>query len=114
MLLIVAFLAGAASVAAVAYPVWRQLRADLAVAHDRLYTAWREGAVIPPAPEPPAPPPAPIPDELRPYIDEWSNPTVRAQVEDRIRRMLARKLTPGEIGKLLLTEAQTPSIRLPV
>lgn len=108
MLTLLAFLAGAAVVAACAYPVWRRQADDLRVTHDRLYTAWQQGAVIAPAPD--AEPPeelAPIPDALQEYVTEWSSPEVRAKVEDRIRRMQARGMSVGDIGKAFLLERQT-------
>lgn len=104
-MLILAFLAGAATVAAVVYPLWRALHADLLTAQDRLYGAWQAGATIPPRPEDVVTePPAPLPEPLRGFVDEWTSPDVRLRVEERIRRMLARGLSVADIGKTLLLE----------
>lgn len=107
MLILLAFLLGAVSVATVAYPVWRSQRDELRIAQDRLYGAWKEGHTIPPRPnEEPAPEIPPLPKELQALVDEWESPTVRLQVEDRIRRLMARGLDTPAVAKQLFLDQQ--------
>lgn len=63
------------------------LRRELAVANDRLHAAWKDGAVIPPRPSEPLPPPPALPPALQEVVDEWEDPSVRADVEARLRHL---------------------------
>lgn len=107
MLTLLAFLCGALTVLAIAYPVWNDTRKELRLTQDRLYGAWKEGMTIPPRPEDePAAEIPPLPKELQALVDEWETPTVRMQVEDRIRRLQARGLDTPAIAKALFLEQE--------
>lgn len=82
----------------------RQLTTELRTTQDRLYGAWQAGAQIPPRLEEAVEIP-PLPPELQALVSEWSSPDVRSALEDRIRRMLARQMTPSDIAKTLTIEA---------
>lgn len=76
------------------------LYADYRQLQDRLYTAWKEGAVIPPAPEPPEPPLEPlatISRELAAWVQQWEGEEAQAAWEKRIRRLLRSGRTPASI-----------------
>jgi len=61
------------------------LRAELAIAQDRLLHAWRDDkAVIPPRPIP-VEPPKPLPPELAELVAEWESPEARATMEAKLR-----------------------------
>jgi len=63
----------------------RYLRAELAIAQDRLLHAWRDDkAVIPPRPIE-VEPPKPLPPELAELVTEWESPEARATMEARLR-----------------------------
>lgn len=79
---------------------WRTAARDecakKAEAYDRLYSAWREGAVIPP-PEKPEIPEAPLAPELQEHVDKWEAPDVRAKVEANIRRRINAGRTVDQV-----------------
>ena len=105
---------GALIVGGLAWPVVARLQVDLREAHNRLYGAWQSGATIPAAPEAAEPVVVtPLPPELQELVDEWTSPDVRASVEDRIRRLQGRGLTPGEIGTRLRLDYDAQRLGFP-
>lgn len=76
----------------------KHLRTEVAVATDRLVHAWKEGATIPPRPlEAPLPLPV-LASELQAEIDQWEDPTHRAEIEAEIRARMGR----GEAAPAIL------------
>lgn len=70
----------------------RDAKREKKIAEDRLYAAWKEGALIPPRPEPadsaPEEPPTPIPVELRDLVDRWEDDFARTKAEQELRHFL--------------------------
>lgn len=75
-----------------ALPGLLYLARELRVAQDRLLTAWKEGAVVPPREDAPKqnPPLPPLPTPLQPFVDQWEAPASREAEEARIRQWLAQ------------------------
>jgi len=88
---------------ALALPGLIYLVRELRVAQDRLLTAWREGAVVPPRAEAPTqnPPLAPLPAVLQPFVDHWEAPASREAEEAKIRRWLEDGWSPERIARHL-------------
>lgn len=95
------------------YGMWNQTRHELTEAHNRLYAAWKEGAVIPAADLPPSPPAPPLEPELQAFVDEWTSPAVRQGIEDRIRRLRAKKVPTREIARQLLLDTEHERLTTP-
>lgn len=115
VLILVGVLLGAGIVGAVGWPIVRDLRHDLRIAHDRLYGAWQAGAQIPAAPdEEPRLELVPLPPELQALVDEWSSPDVRAQVEVQIRRLQGRGMNVSEISQRLLLDRERQRMGFPL
>ena len=77
---------------ALAVPGLVYLARELRIAQDRLLTAWKEGAVVPPREDKPTqnPPLEPLPPQLQPFVDQWESPASRESEEARIRQWLAQ------------------------
>lgn len=76
----------------------RDLLRELRLTQDRLYGAWKDGAVIPPRPtEAPEMQLPPLPDGLQALVTEWESPDSQLAVEATIRRMLAQGQTAAQI-----------------
>lgn len=74
-------------------PQLQYLKDELATTQDRLYGAWKEGAVIPTrdqvkTPEPSSRP-EPLPDELLALVHDYASPEGQAEAEATIRQKLA-------------------------
>ena len=74
-------------------PQIQYLKDELTTAQDRLYGAWKEGAVVPTreqvkAPEAPSKP-EPLPDELLALVMDYSSPEGQAEAEATIRQKMS-------------------------
>jgi len=63
-----------------------------AEATDRLVHAWREGATIPPRPQP-IPPVQPLPPDLQVELDQWEDQEHKVMLEAQMRAGMARGLS---------------------
>jgi len=62
---------------------------DKQVAEDRLYAAWKEGAVVPPRAAVTDMPKVVqvLPDKLHDFVSNWESPDTRAELEAEARRL---------------------------